>query len=157
MIKVARLISVDDTGNLRFCMVSALGRPDQKAQLITPYGIMSNPPTDSMAVVLAQQGQESNLLAMADDPNNRTLRDLKTGEIAIGNYITGDYIFFDENGTLNIKVSTDVIANIDGDAQITATNVNIISDTLKHNGVNIGDDHTHGGIEPGSSSTLGPS
>lgn len=33
----------------------------------------------------------------------------------------------------------------DGDVEISANNVEITSTTLKHNGVNIGDTHTHGG------------
>ena len=34
--------------------------------------------------------------------------------------------------------------------------VNINSASLKHNGKNVGDDHTHGGVLPGTADTLGP-
>ena len=34
--------------------------------------------------------------------------------------------------------------------------VNIVSGTLKHNGVNIGATHVHGGVEPGGGNTSTP-
>lgn len=34
--------------------------------------------------------------------------------------------------------------------------VNINSASLNHNGKNVGDDHTHGGVLPGTADTLGP-
>lgn len=34
--------------------------------------------------------------------------------------------------------------------------VNIVSPKLLHNGVNVGDDHIHGGVSPGGSNTSGP-
>lgn len=44
-----------------------------------------------------------------------------------------------------------------GDVEIKAANVNIESTSLTHNGTNVGDTHTHGGVSPGGSSTTGPS
>lgn len=44
-----------------------------------------------------------------------------------------------------------------GDIVLSGGNVNIISSTLTHNGINIGDDHTHSGVQSGGSNTGGPS
>jgi phage gp45-like len=98
LFKIARLLSVDDSGDLRIATLSALGKK-QTALLFTPYGLMHNPPVDSLALLWNQQAQSSNGIAMADSPNTRIFKDLKEGEVAVGNYMTGDYLFFNEGGS----------------------------------------------------------
>jgi len=142
MIKLGKLLSVDDSGDYTFCSVSVLGK-EQKALLFNPYGIMSNPPKPSMGVLFSQQGQESNQIAMFDDPKNRPLKNLADGEVAIGNYITGDYAYFDENGDLFASVTRDCTIAAARNITMTAVNVEVTSTTITHNGTNIGDDHVH--------------
>jgi len=139
LFKVGKMLYVVDSGDMRFGMVSFLGKT-QKVLVFSPYGLMHHPPDNSMAIVMSQGSKESNGISIVDDPVNRTLKNLATGEVALGNYLTENYIYFDKNGLCTIK----------------ATDVNIISDTLKHNGVNIGDDHEHDGVTTGSSNTGGP-
>lgn len=123
LFKIAKLLSVDDSGGLRFGTVSMLGKT-QKVMIFSPYGLMHNPPTSSLSLVWSQQGQESNGIAMADDPNNRTLKDLKSGEVAIGNYITGHYIHFDESGTCHLLTDNlNIIVN--HTCTLTAQNIDI--------------------------------
>jgi len=43
-----------------------------------------------------------------------------------------------------------------GVVKITATAVEIVSDTLTHNGVNVGSDHVHGDVQPGAGNTGPP-
>lgn len=129
LFKIAKLISVDDSGDLRSAIVSFLGK-QQRVMLFTPYGIMSSPPASSLTILWSQQGQESNGIGISDDPKNRILKNLKEGEIALGNYKTGSYILFDENGGCQI-----------------------VSSSLTHNGTNIGDDHTHSGVTTGGGNT----
>lgn len=119
LFKIAKLLSVDDSGGLRFGTVSMLGK-NQKVMVFSPYGLMHNPPASSLALVWSQQGQESNGIAIADDPNNRTLKDLQSGEVALGNYLTGHHVLFDQNGTctlitdnLNIVVDQTLTLNAD--------------------------------------------
>jgi len=139
--KIAKLLSVDDTGNLRFYTVSFMGK-QQKVLGFSPYGLMHKPPADSMVLLWSQQGQESNGIGIADDPRNRTLKDLKEGEVALGNYRTGHYIYFDENGLCTV-VAKDLKFVIDDSVIIQGTDVEITSTTLTHNGTNIGDTHVH--------------
>lgn len=162
--KIARLLSVDDSADLRFGSVSMLGKT-QKVMIFSPYGLMHNPPSDSLALVWSQQGQESNGIGIADDPKNRTLKDLKSGEVAIGNYLTGAYIYFDENGKCTIAADDmDVLIQNDisleainmttvcsGTFEVQAVNINLIASanialsaaSVAHDGTNIGDDHYH--------------
>lgn len=157
MIKLGKLLSVDDSGDYTFCNVSVLGK-EQKALLFNPYGVMSNPPKPSMGILFSQQGQESNQVAMFDDPKNRPLKDLEDGEFAIGNYITGAYLFFNANGDCVVKIPTDFIAdaktfelNGNGDNLVmwSALNTQLQSFITAYN------NHTHGGsVVPDSSFTL---
>lgn len=124
--KVARLLSTIDNNDLRVSNVQTMGK-SQKVMLFTPYGLMHNPPEDSMVLVWSQQGRESNGIGMADDPANRILKGLNPGEVAVGNYTTGAYIMFDEQGA----------------CKIVADNIEFTSSTFVHNGINVGDTHVH--------------
>ena len=50
----------------------------------------------------------------------------------------------------NISLTADTAVTI------TAPNINLVSDSLTHNGTNIGDTHTHGGVYSGGSNTSTP-
>ena len=134
--KIARLLSCDDSADLRFASVSFLGKT-QKIMLFTPYGLMSKPPADSLALIWSQQAQESNGIGMADDPRNRTLKNLASGEVALGNYTTGHYIYFDENGLctiiaddINIVAANDITMTADNITLTATTDVSITGDTV---------------------------
>jgi len=136
---IAKLLTTTDTEGLRFSTVSVLGKT-QKVMMFSPYGLMHHPPNGSLVTLWGQGAMESNKIGMADDPKNRTLKNLSQGEVALGNYQTGNYIFFDKDGNCTIK----------------ADNVNVISGSLTHNGVNVGDNHVHSGVLPGPNNTGGP-
>jgi len=120
--KVARLLATDDSQDLQFATVKTLGTTRQ-ISIIRPYGLMSHAPVDSMVFVANQMGYESNGIGMADDPQNRIHKNMAEGEVALGNYITGDNILFDEDGTTTIKnANSTIVADINGN--ITATNLN---------------------------------
>lgn len=134
--KIARLLSCDDSGDLRFASVSFLGKT-QKVMLFTPYGLMSKPPADSLALIWSQQAQESNGIGMADDPRNRTLKNLASGEVALGNYSTGHYIYFDQNGLctiiaddINIVAANDITMNAENITLTASSDVSITGDTV---------------------------
>lgn len=145
LFKIAKLLSVDDSDNLRFYTSSMLGKK-QKILGFSPYGLMHNPPVGSMVLVFSQQGQESNGIGIADDPKNRTLKDLKSGEVGLSNYLTGHYIYFDENGLCTI-VAKDLRIAVDDSVEINSTTVNINSTSLFHNSKSIGYDHKHNGSQ----------
>jgi len=59
------------------------------------------------------------------------------------------------DATVDAGGAVDVTAG--GDISVDATNVAITSSTLKHNGVNVGSTHVHGGVFPGLANTSVPS
>lgn len=104
MIKRAKVVSVDDSGANTIYTVSFLGKT-QKVIGLTPYGDMYNPPVGSKVLLLTSQAQESNMFGIAHAPSDRLLKNLQPGERAIGNYETGDYIYFKNDGSIEIKTN----------------------------------------------------
>jgi phage gp45-like len=108
LFKIAKLLSVDDSGDYQFMTVTTLGKT-QKVLSFKPYGLMSSPPVDSVVGLWSQQGQESNGIGIADDPKNRIVKNMVEGEVALGNYITASHVKFDEDGNSLVAASNDAI------------------------------------------------
>ena len=134
--KAARLISSDDSGDLRKGIFSYQGK-QIKGTLFTPYGLLHNPPNSSLVITWSQNGQESNEIGIADDVKNRTLKSLQKGEVAVTNYLTGAYVLFKSDGNIdvvspsdvnvtcvnaNVTASNDVTVSASNDVSVTASN-----------------------------------
>lgn len=64
---------------------------------------------------------------------------------------------FGPNRELTVTVvGGNVTLAFSGDLTITAGNVEITSGTLTHNGTDVGNTHTHGGVDPGVGNTGAP-
>jgi phage gp45-like len=99
---------------------------------MSPYGLIHRPPDNSLALIMAQNGQTSNPIAIVDDPNNRTLKELAVGEVALSNYNTGTYLYMKEDNTaelvtdtLTIKTGGTTVTITDGQVTIDATNTTL--------------------------------
>ena len=169
--KAALVTSTDDTVDLRGGTLAYQGA-SRTGTLWTPYGLCHNPPAGSVALVWAQNGQDSNLIGVADDPKNRTLRSLKPGEVGLANYLTGSYVLFKENGDIevvavnsNVDVTaSDVNVSLTGAATFTiggttitmsASGISVSGGTVSADGVDLRT-HTHSGVEPGAGNTGEP-
>jgi phage gp45-like len=120
LFKFAKLMSVNDAGGFQYFSVSMLGKT-QTVLGFTPYGLMSCPPAGSMVALWSQQGHEANGVGMADDPNNRILKDMVDGEVALGNYVTLAYLLFDKDSGYQLVVPLNVTETIGGDSVKTVT------------------------------------
>lgn len=127
LIKVARLVSSDDTNSkFRFGRVTYQGQTS-KANLFTPYGFYHNPPDGSWTVSYSQNGQQSNTLSMAVGGATRYHNLPKTG-VKIGNPIIESYVDFDDLGNIevyapvdvNVEAVGDMTAVVGGDIEVTA-------------------------------------
>lgn len=115
LIKTARLLSSDDSGNIRIAIASYLQK-NQKTVIHFPYGLSAKPPPNSLMMVFAIQGQEGKLFAIVDDPANRPIKNLKDGEVVLANYKNQSYIYLKDNGDIEIQPSSGTLkinANID--------------------------------------------
>jgi phage gp45-like len=129
VVKIGKVISVDDSGDIRTAVVSAMGK-QQRVNMMMPYGDMASPPPGSLAIMYAVQGHDSSIVAIADDPNNRTIKGLQPGERAVGNYLTGANIYFAEDGSVVIT-SGESTVSIDAEGNIIASATGNISATAQ--------------------------
>lgn len=177
LIKMARMVSSDDTGNYRFGQFFYQGQTS-KGQIFTPYGFYHNPPDNSLAIIFAQNGQDSNRIAMVSDPNNRK-KNLAKGEAGIENAVTGSFVLMKEDGSIEVEAAGDVTITAAQNVTITADNVSFnltgtstftiggTSITIDSSGITVtGGDivadgkslktHVHSGVTSGGSNTGQP-
>jgi phage gp45-like len=134
LFKIAKLLSVDDSGDYQFMNITTLGKT-QKVLSFKPYGLMSSPPVDSIVGLWSQQGQESNGIGIADDPKNRLIKDMEEGEVAIGNYLTSSYLKFDADSDVILAAARDATLFGFNEATLLALSKIIISaPTIEMNG-----------------------
>jgi len=120
LIKMARMVSSDDTGNYRSGQFFYQGQTS-KGQIFTPYGFIHNPPDNSLAILFSQNGQDSNTIAIVSDPKNRK-KNLAKGEAGVENQLTSAYILFDEDGDVEINTPVrDINVTAAQDVNVTAT------------------------------------
>lgn len=79
---------------------------------------------------------------------------LKDGNYKLGNKKEVEVVIAGGNVTINVNGTTTIVSS--GDMSIQAPNVDIQSATLTHNGTNVGDTHTHPGVDPGPANTGTP-
>jgi hypothetical protein len=89
--------------------ISYNGRPKDAVRL-GMYGFVSSPPKGSRSVCFSASGQESLIFAISDDYKNRFLN-LKEGECISGNYSTGDYTHYTNDGGVIRKASKHYIGD----------------------------------------------
>jgi len=114
----------NDSSKYPLVEVSYNGKTTYAVRL-SPYGLCTNPPSSSNALLLSADGQESIQYAIIDHMPKR-FRNLKEGEVVVFNYISKSYIYFKANGDIdiecknntNINVSGDLSATIGGDATV---------------------------------------
>lgn len=127
--KAGTVTMTDDSGNYRNAMISSLGK-NQKCQVLSPYGLCSNPPDNSLAALFNLQGIAANTIAIVDDPKNRK-KNLAKGEVALYNYTSGSLIHLKEDGTVIIDNNSGSIVTLSpsGVVNIEASTTNITSTT----------------------------
>ena len=112
-----------------------------------PYGYTSCPQPGAEGVALFPGGDRSHGVVIVISDRRFRLQGLKPGEVAL--YTDeGDKIHFERGRKLTIETAT---LNVSA-----STAVNFDTPSLKHNGVNVGDSHAHGGVQPGGGNTAGP-
>ena len=126
-IHVATLLSSDDSGRFTRGVCSYLGLKTP-CVIIKPYGLLHNPPPNSMAIAIPQGGRESSIMAMVDDPNNRPLKNMLPGEVAIANYGTSDFVHVKNDNTIEINSGGTTIVVANGQVTINAATTTINGD-----------------------------
>lgn len=117
MIKQAFITLVtDDASEYPQAQVGYEGKASYVTRM-SPYGLCTNPPNGSLAVLMSVSGQESVKYALIDDMVNR-FKNLKEGEVALFNYMSGTYVHFKENGDMDVNVENNETVNVKGDSTV---------------------------------------
>jgi len=120
LIKSARVVSSDDTGDYPVIEVTYFGVFRTRILLVSPYGIWGRVPDGAYATVFKINGVESNLGAVANDYPARPVKDKATGEVVVGNSVTKTHILFREDGGITVRAFGDVDVTADGSINATA-------------------------------------
>lgn len=97
------------------------------ADLHNAYGVASNPPKDSQGIILEVEGQTDNRIALIGTASGIRIKELKEGEVVVGNFKNGNVVKFLED-KVEIFSNGDLDIEVEGDVNLTATNVNIDAD-----------------------------
>lgn len=99
------------------------------AERISPYGLYVNFPKDSQVVVFTMQANEENRACMAYSQVDR-FKNLKEGEVLVGNPSTQCFIKFDKDGNIEINSTKDINITSANDINVKATNVTVDADQV---------------------------
>lgn len=139
---------VNDAAKLQAVQVQLrAGQVRDGAEHFQHYGFTSVPFPGAEGIGLAVGGSTDHLVVINIDDRRYRLKGLQSGEVALYDD-QGQSILLGRNGKITVHATTEL--------ELVAPDVNIISATLKHNGVNIGSTHVHGGVQLGGSNTSGP-
>jgi phage baseplate assembly protein V len=137
-----RVTTGNDGGNVQLLQVK-LGADEirDNTPRLAEYGLTSMPPAGSDAVVVFIGGDRSNGAIVATGHQASRLKGLKPGEVAI----------YDDLGQSVYLTRAGIVINGGG------LPINFINTpSIKHDGVEIGNQHVHGGVAPGGGNTSTP-
>jgi phage gp45-like len=94
--------STDDSGDYPTIQISYLSPLKTAiAERISPYGLYTNLPKDIQVLVFSVQGNEENKACIGYSQTDR-FKNLKEGEVLIGNPQTQCFVKFDKDGNIDI-------------------------------------------------------
>lgn len=127
------VVSVNkDDKNTQTVRVSYFGKVIN-VDLFNSYGVASNPPKDGMGVMFEVEGQTDNRIAMIGTPTGIRIKELKEGEVVIGNFKNGTVVRFLDD-TMDVIAPNTLNINVTGNATITAPQVDIDSPQVNMTG-----------------------
>lgn len=158
MVKRVVLKNVKDDGEMQTASVEvANGVWRDEVEIMQPYGFASSAPEDgALTLVIAVGADQGDLVALpVSNPSSR-IGNLPTGAVAIYNK-SGDKILILPDGEIEITAATSVAAKVNGASfKVSGDGIDFVGGYVRHNGVDIGDTHRHGGILPGGMITDPP-
>lgn len=149
MISRCTLALANAKGKLQQLQIRMLaGEVKDAVEHLEPYGFTSCPLPGAEGVAVFPGGDRSHGVVVVIADRRFRLQGLKAGEVALFTD-EGDKIHFERGRKITAETATFTINASEA--------VAINSPSLTHNGKNIGDSHTHGGVETGGGNTSTPS
>lgn len=110
-------LPINDATDFQVMQVSYMGKTAD-IENILPYGLCSSPPIDSLSLVFTVNAQEENRAGITNSPRLR-FKNLKEGEVAVGNYLTGSVVKFLEDGNIEVTSANGLVVTVAGDSTVT--------------------------------------
>lgn len=126
IVTFSKLVLTDDSGDVTVTTADGLGATDKRVIAWKPYGLMHNPPIDSLGLRFQQLGQSSNSIAIYDSPATRPIKNLLPGEVGLGNHLSGSYVHFKANGDIDIVCLNEFILTSTANVTITAPSTDFV-------------------------------
>jgi len=133
--------SSSDSGDYPVTQITYLGKT-VPVEIISPYGLYSNLAEGTKAVVFNIGSNEENQVAIGFSQNDR-FKNLKSGEVVVGNPKTGSYIKFNSDGSVLMQCNGDFDIITNNNVNIKAAQVNLGDSGAKI--ARLGDEVTVGG------------
>lgn len=166
-IAVTKNVMVDDK-QFPFVQARYMGKLND-IWYVTPYGLYSSPPIGSLGLIFNIQAQEQNRAGIFN-VNIRRFKNLKEGEVTLGNVLTRSRVEFRENGEVfiinaitgdSILLKSDNTVVIDSPLVIFTNDIDVKGDIRPKDSSNVDirdifDAHVHSGVQSGPSNTNVP-
>ena len=164
-IKLVKVVTATDGDTFQEAKSEFYGKV-QTLKMLGIYGISYRPPANSFGVAFSANDYDDNIFVIADSPKNR-FKGLAPGELKIGNYLTGDFVFFKADGSIEVESGVKITATAPDIKIIASTKVEITSPLVEVSGtveaadfispsVASYDAHVHSDVQSGGSNTGGP-
>jgi phage gp45-like len=119
--------SSDNSGNYPIQQVTYMGKIADAVALM-PYGIHSNIPADTLAVIASINAQSENRVIMGVAPPNRPT--LEPGEVALYHPDSGSMVRMKSDGSISVIGDLTVTGDITASGDVTATDITASGDVL---------------------------
>jgi phage gp45-like len=126
------------------------GETHEGAEHMEAYGITAKPHAGAEVVVAFIGGNRAHPIVISVADRQYRLQGLESGEVALYDDL-GQKVHLTRDG---IVIEAPKIRLL-GDTTIEGK-LDILGDSVTHNGKNIGDDHAHSGVTPGADNTGAP-
>ena len=108
-------------------------------ETVYPYGLYAQAPLGAYALLFTVQSNEENLVGLCytpDNPKSGILRfkNLKPGEVILGNVLTQTFIKLDAEGNVVIDNANNITINAAQEINVNATTVNVTADNVNVDG-----------------------
>ena len=113
----------DDSGTYHITQIT-YNKKTVPAEVINPYGLYTNPPDDLQTLVFTICGDSENRAIIAYSQDDR-FKDLKEGEVVVGNPKTGTFIKLKEDGGIEIDSKSEINITVNGNVKVKAINVEL--------------------------------
>ena len=162
MARRVRLLDLDDSGPQQKMRVAGLSGEELKDIVrIQPYGFTSNPPPGAEGLLLSLGGRSDRAMLLGMEHPDFRIKGQPAGYQAIYDQFGSEVSLVQSN--IRIKHASSitmqagpVTMTLDANGLTVSGPVQFNGPSVRHNSKNIGDTHTHAGIQPGGANTAVP-